>query len=97
MIGKSQHGKRKHSFRDKKKRSQQYTSVATSQHSVAAQPIGPAAAPRPTAPAVSVPAPTTKTKTTIARYPYIVAELRRFGILAGIALVVLIVLALVLS
>ena len=95
MTGKSRHGKRKHSFRDKKKKSQQYTAVAASQQPVAAQSIGPAAAPKPAAPPVSVPTPTTKTKTTTARYPYIVAELRRFGILAGIALVVLIVLALV--
>ena len=99
MLGKSRHGKRKHSFRDKTKKSRPYGSVATSQQPVAAQAVEPAAAPKPSAPPVSMPTPTakTKTKTITARYPYIIAELRRFGILAGIMLVVLIVLALVIS
>lgn len=97
MLGKSRHGKRKHSFRDKTKKSRPYGSVATSQQPVAAQAVEPAAAPKPSAPPVSVPTPTAKTKTITVRYPYIIAELRRFGILAGIMVVVLIVLALVIS
>jgi hypothetical protein len=38
-----------------------------------------------------------KATSNIARYPYVIAELRRIGILAGIMLVILIVLALALS
>ena len=97
MPGKSRHGKKKHSFRDKTKKSRQYNSVATSQQPVVAQTVEPAAPTKPSAPPVSVPTPTAKTKTITARYPYIIAELRRFGILAGIMVVVLIVLALVMS
>jgi len=52
---------------------------------------------KPVASAPSVSAPTPRTTLTAARYPYITAELRRIGILAGIMLVILIVLALVLS
>ena len=97
MPAKSRHGKRKHSFRDKAKKSRQYTSDVTSQQPVAAQAVEPAAPTKPSAPPVSVPTPTAKTKTITVRYPYIIAELRRFGILAGIMLVVLIVLALIIS
>ncbi len=46
------------------------------------------------APPASTPIPKTTLKT--ARYPYVTAELRRIGILAGIMLVILIVLALAL-
>ena len=97
MPGKSRHGKKKHSFRDKTKRNRQYSSVATSQQPVAAQTVEPTVAPKPSVPPVSVPAPAAKAKTVTVRYPYIIAELRRFGILAGIMLVVLIVLALIIS
>jgi len=45
----------------------------------------------------SVGMPTSRATPDIARYPYVIAELRRIGILAGITLVILIVLALVLS
>ena len=47
------------------------------------------------APLASVPA--RKTAAATVRYPFVVAELRRIGVLAGIILVILIVLALVLS
>ena len=40
---------------------------------------------------------TPKAKSSMARYPYVVTELKRIGVLAGIMLVILIVLALVLS
>lgn len=42
-------------------------------------------------------APARKKAPDTVRYPYVVAELRRIGVLAGITLVILIVLALVLS
>jgi hypothetical protein len=50
-------------------------------------------------PIVSTPppsAPVAKTKAPAVKYPYVTAELRRIGILAGAILVILIVLALVL-
>lgn len=56
------------------------------------QPVTP---PRLSIPSVS--APTPKAAPTTAQYQYITAELRRIGILAGIVLAILIVLALVLS
>jgi len=55
----------------------------------------PAAAPKVAAPPASVPTPLATL--TAVRHPYIVTELRRIGILAGIMLVILVVLALVLS
>ena len=49
----------------------------------------------PTVPAQGVPAP--KATITGARYPYVVTELRRISILAGVMLAILVILALVLS
>ena len=51
---------------------------------------------KPAAVAPSASAPVRKAAPDTVRYPYVVAELRRIGILAGIMLVTLIVLALVL-
>ena len=51
---------------------------------------------KPVASAPLASAPVRKTAPNIVRYPYVVAELRRIGILAGIMLVILIVLALAL-
>ena len=51
------------------------------------------------APSVAVTTPsvhTTKTKVAAGKYPYVLAELRRIGILAGAIVVILIILALVL-
>ena len=50
---------------------------------------------KPVVPTVS--APVSMTAQTAAQYPYILAELRRIGILAGIMLVILIILSFVLS
>ena len=89
MPGKSQHGK------SKKKRAKQRATTGF----IPQQPVMPtpqAAAPATTpAPATRVPAPSPKMP--VARYPYITAELKRIGILAGIILAILIVLAVVLS
>ena len=95
MSDKSRHGKGKHSFHSKRKKSRQHFSATAVQQGVALQTNKPAASPTLSAPSVNVPTP--RTTLTTARYPYIVAELRRIGILAGITLVILIVLALVLS
>jgi hypothetical protein len=51
----------------------------------------------PTVPAPSISVPPPIATPTRARYPYVVTELRRIGILAGIMLAILVVLALVLS
>jgi hypothetical protein len=86
MPGKSRRGRGKHSARSKKR---QGASTIAAQQRVAAD--------KPPAPAVPTPSkPTPITAPTGARYPYVVAELRRIGILAGIMLVILVVLALVL-
>jgi len=93
MSDKSRHGKGKRSFHSKGKKSRQHFSATAAQQRVVAQTNKPVVSPKLSAPSVSAPTPTTLTT---ARYPYVVAELRRFGILAGIMLVILIVLALVL-
>ena len=95
MSGKSRRHKGKHSFQSKKKKSSQRFSGAVAQEQVAAQ------VPEAGVPAeVSVPAaraPTPVAKSATVRYPYITAELKRIGILTGIILVILIVLAFTLS
>ena len=95
MPGKSRHGKGKHSLHRKRKKGRQRFPATVAVQPAAAQTSQPAAPTWVPTPPVSVP---TRMKTpTPARYPYITAELRRIGILAGIMLVILIVLALVLS
>jgi len=73
----------------------QLSSATAAQQRVVAQTGKSVDSPPLSAPPVSVP--THMAKLSPARYPYIVAELRRFGILAGIMLAILIVLALVIS
>ena len=51
----------------------------------------------PTAPSTVAASPIKEPAQVVARYPYITGELRRIGILAGIILTTLVVLALVLS
>jgi len=89
MPGKSRHGRDKHLSRRKKRKMGHGTLAAVAQRRAITQPEVPAS------PAKKVPAPTTTL--TAARYPYVAAELRRIGILAGIMLVALVVLVLVLS
>ncbi len=88
MPGKSQQGRGKHLARSKKRRA---TSARAAQQRVVTD--------KPAPPAVPVPSPVVPRPTatlTNVRHPYIVAELRRIGILAGIVLAILVVLALVL-
>ncbi len=90
MAGKSRR-KGKHSLQSKKgKRKQISTLIATQQQAVA-QTYKPAAPSKVAAPLAKEPTPTA------ARFPHIATELRRIGILAGIMLAILVVLALVLS
>jgi len=88
-MGSKSRRKRKHSLQSKKRR-KQISTVLTSQQPAAAQIYKPAPPPKVAAPSVKEPTPT------LAQYPQISNELRRIGILAGIMLVTLVVLALVL-
>jgi len=92
MPGKSRHGRKKHLPQGKKRKGRQGSPGAVAPQQAEIQADKPAA-PAQVAPSAStlVPAPM------VTRYPYILAELRRIGILAGIVLVILIVLAIVLS
>ena len=94
MSGKSQHGKGKHPPQSKKGKALQRAAAMTSQPRVVSQILEPAAPPRVTTPAAKVPAAVSRATQ---RYSYVTAELRRIGILAGIIITILIVLALVLS
>ena len=94
MPGKSRHGKGKHPVRSKRRRSGRSSGAIAAQPPVS-QTYEPVPQPEVSAPSPS--APTPAAAATTARYPYIITELRRIGILAGITLVILVVLALVLS
>ena len=86
--------RRRHPSRGKKKKRQQPSSVTAAQQQAVAQVYKPASQPKVLAPSASIPTP--MAAQTAARYPYIVTELRRIGILAGIILAILAVLVLVL-
>ena len=89
MAGKSRR-KRKHLLQSKKRRKQIFTPAAIQQQAVA-QTYKPAAPSEVAAPRAKEPTPT------VARFPHITTELRRIGIIAGIMLATLVVLARVLS
>jgi len=95
MPSKSRHGRRKRSFQGKKKKGRRSPPGVVAQQQAVTEAHKPVAPPRVAAPSASAPAPTPVL--TAVRYPYILTELRRIGILAGIMLVILVVLALVLS
>lgn len=94
MPGKSRHGKGKHHHLSRKSRARQRHDAMAFQPPVAVDTPQPAAT-------ISTPplakAPTPPAVPRMTQYPYITTELQRIGILAGIILVILIVLALVLS
>ena len=94
MTVKPQHSKGKHHPQSKKGRAMQRSTAMAPQQQIVAQTqkqVVPASMPTPSA---SVR--TTSATPGAARYPYITTELRRIGILAGIMLAILIVLALIL-
>ncbi len=95
MPGKSQRSRRKHSFQGKMKKCRRSPPGVVAQRQADTQIDKPVAPPKVTAPSPSAPTPTPVL--TAVRYPYILTELRRIGILAGIMLAILVVLALVLS
>ncbi len=92
MPSKSRRGRAKHSFQNKKRK-------GLGPSHIAAQPPALARSPESVAPAeVAVPSVSASPpmpKTAASHHPFITTELRRIGILAGIMLVILIVLAVV--
>ena len=94
MPGKSRHGRIKHSFQGKKKKSRRSHPAAVAQRQADIQISKPVASPKVATPSAGARAPTPML--TAVRHPYILIELRRIGILAGMMLVILVVLALVL-
>jgi len=91
MPGKSRHTRRKLS--QKKKKSRHVQPVVAVQQAVTPAPKP--QTPKPAAPSAVISTPLA-TQAEV-RYPYILTELRRIGILAGIVVAILIVLALILS
>ena len=95
MPSKSRHSRRKRSFQGKKKKGRRSPPGVVAQRQADIQIDKPVAPPRVVTP--SARAPTPMPVLTAVRYPYILTELRRIGILAGILLAILVVLVLVLS
>ena len=91
MPGKSRRG---HSSRRKRKKGSRDSLAMVTQRQAVAQTYKPVPQPKASAPSVSAPTPIAAQ--TAARYPYIVTELRRIGILAGIILAILVMLYLAL-
>ena len=95
MPSKSRHDRKKRSFQGKKKKGRRSPPGVVAQRQADIQIDKPVAPPKVVTPSASAPTPTPVL--TAVWYPYILTELRRIGILAGIMLVILVVLALVLS
>ena len=95
MTGKSRRRVGKNSSQSKKKRGGLTRQAVPVQPSAAAQVSEPVTSPDSPVPEASVP--THKAEPLSIRYPYISAELRTIGILAGIMLLILVVLALFFS
>ena len=95
MPGKSRHRKGRHLPQSKKRKSRQRFPAAVAQQQAVAQTREPVSPPVVSAPSASVPTP--MAKLAAVRYPHVAIELRTIGILAGIMLIILIILALVLS
>ncbi len=94
MPGKSRRSRVKHSSQSRKKRGLGSPTTAVRQPA-ATQTYEPVAPSQIAAPSASVP--TSMPTPAAAQHPFVATELRRIGILAGIMLVILVVLAVVLS
>ena len=94
MHGKSRHGRGKRLPQSKKRKSKRHFLATVAQQAVAQTQV-PVSRPKVSAPSASVPTP--MAKLAAVRYPHVATELRTIGILAGIMLIILIILALVLS
>ena len=90
MAGKSRRARGKHSQPSKKKKRKRIATFTASQQPVVAQTYKPTAPSEAAVPQAKEPTPT------VARFPHITTELRRIGIIAGIMLATLVVLAFVL-
>jgi len=95
MPGKSRHRKGKYSFQSKKRKGKLNRPPILAQQPAVTPTSEPVSTPEVSVPSASMPS--LATKPVVVWHPYITTELRTIGILAGIMLIVLIVLALVLS
>lgn len=95
MPGKSRRRVGKYSIQRKKTKSSSSRPSTLTQPSAVAQAGEPVASPNLPVPGAGVPTP--KAAPATVWYPYVATELRTIGILAGIMLIALVVLALVLS
>ncbi len=95
MPGKSRHGRGRQLPQSKKKKSGLGRKTMPVQPTTVAQTAEPVFRPVTPVPSARVQTPAAKLATI--QYPYIVTELRTIGVLAGIMLAILIVLALVLQ
>ena len=95
MPGKSRRRKGKHLPQSKKRKGGRRFLATVAQQPAVAQTPEPVSHPKVSAPSVSVPTP--MAKLAAIRYPHVATELRTIGILAGIMLIILTILALVLS
>ncbi len=95
MPDKSRRRQGKYSFQSKKRKGKPKRPTMLAQQPAVAQIHEPVSSPNVSVPSATVPTPMSKPASI--RYPYIATELRTIGILTGIMLIVLVVLALVLS
>ena len=95
MPGKSRRRRGKYSFQSKKIKDKPSQPTTLAQQPAVAQAQEPVSPPTTPAPPASVPTPIAKPSAV--QYPYIFTELRRIGILSGVMLVILIIIALVLA
>ncbi len=95
MPGKSRQRKGKRSFQSKKKKSSPSRAATVAWQPAAAQTHEPVSSPNVSVPSANVPI--SRAKPDAVQNPYIATELWTIGILAGIMLIILVVLAKVLS
>ncbi len=94
MPSKSKHGKGKHLHQSRRSKTIQRKAATTiGQNAAADTPVSMTSLNVPPEPIVKTESPKVKTQ----QYPFIVNELRKVGILAGIILIILVILAITLS
>jgi hypothetical protein len=98
MPGKSRHSKGKHHHQSKKSKAIRRQGTAAATPTATSTPAtAPVAAAPPAKAPTSPKAAGAPSKTTVIEYPYIIGELKRIGILAGIAIIVLFILSFIIS
>ncbi len=93
MSGKSRHGRGKHLPQGKKRKGRQRFAAPAVQPQAVAQTHQSVSLPDVSPPLAKVPTPVAKLAA--ARHPHLATELRTIGILAGVVLIILVILALV--